>query len=447
MTVLCSCVCPGNSIIQQIEERMDDFDKPTPAILNASGLLGIGRSTVLTNAIQKCDIVDDSYMPPSIFLSNSDSIEDLIVKLYDQGYSEELDVNNLMSRSNSEKIDLCVSLLSDFTRNKEYLLIRDDGCLVDHTGSVRSWFDDIARRLQKNNELQLLLVTSRRINPSFERANDYVWSANVPELTVAERRGLLSRVLSLYQLELSVDEISKFSDLLTGFPDQVFYACHQIQDLGVTAAWKKSHDITAFNAERASIIISDYSNEPEVLKFIYLLARFEFISVDFLFQIEDRPEVEAWLSELIVKSICDYTGADRDFVRLNDSIRDHILRNKIEIDSRYEEKLSNHLKLFLEDPTAYEDDISDVLYSIKESIKAGKIPPERYLVPSHFLKSIRELYQARNYNRVIELANRILEKENSLDDAIARDIRYNLCLCTRQFRNPRLKSHSHSLIQ
>lgn len=424
-----------NDIVRCIEERMDDFDSPTPSVLIASGLVGVGRSSVLKNAIEKYNIVKSSYEYPHIVLVNGESIEDLIIKLYDLGLSEQTDIYNLLNVSFETKIGICYKLINDIQSNREVLLVHDDGCLIDYKGDIKWWFDELAKMMQENNKLQWIVASTKRIKPNIARINKYIFSVNVPELSVAERKGLFKRVLQLYSIDLDSDNINKFSGLLTGFPDQVFFACDQLHDLGITDSWKKANDITNFNNERASIILSCYSDNQDILDFIYLLSKFEFISHQFLYTIEDRKELQEVLSELIVKSICDYVGRDKEFIRLNDSIRDYIQRNKLVVPKKYLLRLQAHLNDFLDNPSNYEDDISDILYSIKESIKSGKTPPDKYLIPSHFLKSIRELYHnKKNINKVIELSYQFLKNETLLDKDIVHDVRYYLCLALARKR-------------
>lgn len=90
--------------------------------------------------------------------------------------------------------------------------------------------------------------------------------------------------------------------------------------------------------------------------------------------------------------------------------------------------------------------MSDLSYSIKESIKAGNIPPEKYLIPSHYLKSIRELYHyKKQLNKVIELSNKFLENEGSIDKHIVGDVRYYLCLALARKRDKRFLEEVHKI--
>ncbi len=179
-----------NELVRSIEERMDDFDKPTPSILNASGLKNIGRASLLKKAIEKCSVVDVAYESPHVILSNGESIEDLILKLYDLGFSSDENVLNLFNMDYEEKLMLCSKLINDIKNSDEILLIHDDGCLIDYKGEIRKWFDDLANKMQESNKLQWIIASTRRVYPPVARSKEYIFCVNVPELSIAERKGL-----------------------------------------------------------------------------------------------------------------------------------------------------------------------------------------------------------------------------------------------------------------
>ena len=120
------------------------------------------------------------------------------------------------------------------------------------------------------------------------------------------------------------------------------------------------------------------------------------------------------MNELIALSICDYVGIEKKFIRINDAIRDYVLRNRLSMPEEFRRILDEHLNSFLESEDVEERDVSETLYSIKEGIKAGRTIRDKYLIPSHFIESIRELYnEHRNLDRVIELADMLLEERAS----------------------------------
>lgn len=77
-----------NTQIGEMEQRLDDFTKPQPKVIFASGLNEIGRKTTIKYSLRKANFIRDTYEPIRIDLSRDDNIEGFIVKLYDLGISE-----------------------------------------------------------------------------------------------------------------------------------------------------------------------------------------------------------------------------------------------------------------------------------------------------------------------------------------------------------------------
>ncbi|RJR41060.1 MAG: toll/interleukin-1 receptor domain-containing protein [Deltaproteobacteria bacterium] len=428
-----------NELIKIIEERIDDFSQELPKCFISSGLPRIGRSALLRHALVKSNVTKDSYEFPLLIMRREESLEDLILKLYDLGLSHIPYPVNLMSIDINRRISIAVSLAKDIIKAKETILIRDEGCIINFSRRIQPWFDNILTQLSTSSQPIFLLCSRYRPLPEELRSRPFIFGVSVPELSFNERGGLFKRFVDFEGLALTRDDFVFFCNHFQGFPDQIRFACDLIHDLGVADAKKGSYQIIEFNSDRASVILGKYSAQPKYLDFLYLLSEFEFISLDFLFSIVDESEFGELVNDLIAASICDYVGIEKEFIRLNDAIRDYVRRNQISLPDVYQKKLKQHLDIFLKTSDEEERDVSDITYSIKEAIKAGKTVPEQYLIPSHFLRSIRDIYQKRgNLDRVIELADKLLEKEHLLDKTVAQDIRYFLCLALARKRDTRM---------
>jgi len=97
-----------NTLIDEIEERLDDFRKNTPSVLIASGLPSIGRKALLRHATRKANVVRESYEYPVITLSSQDSIEDFVLKIHDLGFSSEISVASRLRGSLTDKVSLAL---------------------------------------------------------------------------------------------------------------------------------------------------------------------------------------------------------------------------------------------------------------------------------------------------------------------------------------------------
>lgn len=54
-----------------------------------------------------------------------------------------------------------------------------------------------------------------------------------------------------------------FSDLLSGYPEQVLFAVDSISDLGLYAVRKDSHLIREYADDKAKVIVESFSNDQK----------------------------------------------------------------------------------------------------------------------------------------------------------------------------------------
>ena len=85
-----------NTEVSQFEERFDSMDMHSPNCVFTCGLHKIGRKSFSKYALKKSNIIKDSYSFPNISLEIDESVEDFILKIYDLGFSEKIDLDNLM---------------------------------------------------------------------------------------------------------------------------------------------------------------------------------------------------------------------------------------------------------------------------------------------------------------------------------------------------------------
>ncbi|MDY0263428.1 toll/interleukin-1 receptor domain-containing protein [Syntrophotalea acetylenica] len=430
-----------NDILSDFENRMDDIDLPKPTCIIASGLSKIGRSKLVSMALSKANVVTDNFNPTKIILDRVDSIEDLIIKIIDTGLTNNDNniVSDLLGKPVYEKEKILAELLRQIHDAREVLFIDDNGCLVNYSRQPTSWLMNSLEILGNLGAPAICISARYRVDRRAVRNKPLVYTIEVPELSPKERAGLLRRILELYEISLSPDDFRFFSEQLKGFPEEVYYCADLIADLGVLKAKKETHQITEFNEERASLLLRKYEGNSDVLDFIYLLSEFEFIGINFLYEIVDEDQYSPVLEDLITNLICDYIGYEKDYIRLNDSIRDFVKRNRLSLRGDLRNKLSDHVQRFVNDTEKFDRDAADFFYSIKTALAQGKKIDDRFLAPSHILRTIKELYQKReNLNRVIGLADMLLSKENSLDSRVSEDARYYLCLSLARQKDKRL---------
>jgi len=432
-----------NDKLEEFEQRIDDFNTNKPKTIIASGVPNIGRRTFLRNAFIKTSINPPSYIPLSIYLDRNDSIEDFIIKLNDLSLIDVDDeLHNLLYKTIEDKLSIASKIIVAAQKANEIILILDDGCLVNYKRELSDWF----RRLILDKMISFIPVlccaSKYRVKLSEKKIDFAAFFLDINELSTSERKRLFGKLLKLLDIDMKPDDFQLFSEQLYGYPDQVLFAVDLIDILKIEGAKKEIHQITEFNSEKAHILLQKHENDQKVFSFIRLLAQFEIISRDFIYEIVDFDKsYYSILEELEAEHICEYIGSEGEFIRLNDMIRDYIKRNQVYITNKFKKKIKAHVTNFLKDDDKLGRDSSDYIYSIKEALAGNHEIDEGHLIPSHFLRCMKELYQKRGkLDRVIQLANKILEKEDYIDKSFIQDVRYYLCLALARKKDNRLLS-------
>lgn len=427
-----------NAQLSEFEQRFDDFTKPQPRVVIASGLNEIGRKTTIRHALRKANITRDTYEPIPIDLGRDDSIEGFILKLYDLGITEKIDVGNLLGRTLEAKIELCTSLINDVARHNEIIMIDDNYGIVRFEGEIAPWFQQAVARLPDNRLAICIASAARPAKHLYLRDSSYFF-IHIPELEKSERIGLFKRYAELMNLNLSHRDFENFTPLLKGFPEQVTYAASLISELGTERAFTNSHDIANFSTYRAGIIINKFSDDANLINFLRFISSFEFVSIDFISTIEGimNQNIVHHLDILLAHNVCESMGPSNNYFRVNEIVRDAIIRDRINVDHSYEIALRKFVSDFVK---SYDDstfDISEYQIAVREALSSGINLPDRMLIPAHFLQTMRQLYDERSYADVISLADRVLQSKENYDDHTQQDIRYYLCQSLARQSDPR----------
>lgn len=425
-----------NALVNTIEERLDNFSLPTPSVIFASGLTSIGRKSLLQYALRKASCVRESFEFPVIYLSQYDGIEDFILKLNDLGLSKVDKIQERLSASYDEKIELAQELTYKLLLEKERVLIEDRGALVGTEGVVVDWFSSAIEPVKTEGYLSFIVASKYRLNAAINRVSPEFFSVSVGELDTKERNGLLVRYSKFEEIELSREDLSFFSDLLSGYPEQVLYTVNLVRDNGVHKAKRLSHTIQQYASDKAKVVLDGLKSEQQALNLIHLLSKFEFISYDVLFEIVDERTYFPVLEKLLSSSVCERMGTSADYVRVNEAIRDYVSRNRFGIPTIFDAAVKSHVNSFIQRYSDENPDISDYLFSAQEALRMGGDIPQDLIIPSVFIKTIKKLYdEDRNYQEANSLADRILLRENSLHAQTINHIRFIKCQCLARLRS------------
>jgi tetratricopeptide (TPR) repeat protein len=427
-----------NELIRGFEQRTDSLDEPTVNCILASGIPGIGRRALMRHCLAKANLVTEAYESPVIALSDGESIEDFLQRVYDLGFTEHADLSALLTRTIPAKVVAGVKLLEDVVAAKEVILVVDGGAIAAPDGELSAWFRLVAEGMAKFDRPVLGIASRYRVSKQKLRGLPHVFAMEVSELSAPERSGLLKRYADWSGLALPASELQFIAGLLSGLPEQVLYAVDMAREEGVARLHRESFRIVDFSSQRISNLMAALDSDPEAVAFLRLLAEFEFVSEVLLLAIAgDNEKARSVFDRFAAMAVCEYIGATGEYLRLNEAVRDYVTRTyTLRADLR--EKLERHLRRNLQDVPTENMDVADLLATLKAALLRGEQIASDLLIPSHFLKAIKELYDARENNRgVVALAERALSNAAHLDERIVREIRVYMCLALARQRDPR----------
>lgn len=425
---------------ENFEERIHDFDKVKPSTIIVSGFSGVGRRTFLHRALYKTNITECSNKPSSILLDRNVSIEDFILKINDLGLVDLKEkIFSLSDKSVEEKIKIIHSIMDAAYSSKELIYLVDDGCIVNYERCISGWFLDVINSYT-TNEFPIFCIASKyNVNFRNRPRNEKFYFVELSELNSNERKRLFKQLLDLYEVNLDKRSFDDISELLSGFPDQAMFAVDILHCDPATKISDKIPLITDFNTDKASILLNKYDSEDDVLDFIRLLAQFEVISSDFIFSLVPEDKYYPILEKLAAEHIVELIGLDGEIIRLNDIVRDYIKRNRIVLNKDISDKIQAQVKKIIGTDELFERDSSEYIFTLKEALKNNIQIEDKLLIPSHYLRCMKDLYYGKgNLDRIIELADIILQKEKNLEYRVLQDIRYYLCLALAKKKDRRM---------
>ena len=431
-----------NELLNKVEERLDSFTESQPKVLIASGLEGVGRKTFLTKGVIKSNLVRESFPFPEISVNYTESIEDFILKLSDLGFTDGLSIADIASCELSVKIDVLIALLAKLQTSKEIIIVRDYGCIINYEGEMADWFYNVISSTSLKNEVVLLVVAKFK-HVKNKKFDSHSFDLAIPELSVKERAGLLSRLLIAEEIDIPTDEKESITSILTGYPNQVHFAVRMLKELGLDQFNKERYRVVDFGNKNSSVLLSEIQENEDKMALLVLLSKFDYIDKSFVkevFNDKDQLFFDA-LQYFYLQGIVDYLGTSSEYIRLSDIVKDYIKRGRFELSEEYSKRLHELSKEILANQEL-QDDISvpELLFTTKQALIDGEDIDDNAIIPSIYLSTMNDLYHSKKYSYVIKFADKALEHEKNMEKNIIFEIRYLLCSALAQLKQERFKT-------
>ena len=382
-------------LIRKYEERIFDFEKPAPITMISTGIPSIGRRKFTLHCLKNSNKIRENYTPPTIFLGSRDSIEDLIISLYDLGFSqkERKELFALLNREMKDKVSLAAELLLEIEQHETIIFIIDNYSIVGQDSNIVDWFKETVKSLRGIERLFICLISRSRIRYKQLLYNDYIFATEMPELEKYERNAIFNALLELESIQINKQNFSTICELFNGFPEQVFFTFDNLISEGLPYLMKNMHLIPDYNSEKVAHVVQKYESDKFAIQVLGFLSDCEFVSLNFLETVfkEDSQRIKSVIEEFSNSFIIEFIGATKEYFRLNDAIRDYIQRIGIRLDEKYKRNLENHVKSTFNDYDTLDRDMSDYVITVKEALKKEYDIPQELLLPSHFLNAMRDL--------------------------------------------------------
>lgn len=433
-----------NSEMESFESRINDFTIEKTNFIIASGISTVGRRSFLKRALNKTGIVRKSYSSPIIVLDGHQSIEDFIMELSSISDSD-VDID-LMSSTLDKKIDFAFDLLRALNTDlKDKLFIDDQGAIVTHTGELAYWFKQIVEKFDSSDYVSISACIISKYKPHFIYSLKNVFHLHIDVLSPSDRNKLLFQYSSLNNLILDKPELADISQLFSGFPEEIFYTIDVIKENSKEYFYKNTHIISDYSDNKIQSIISGFNYTDDDNKILKILSKFNFINLESLSKIleyalipEKINDIEKYMRHGMVNKI----GVDGEYITLNLAAKNYYERQ-----IHLEKQLSNALDRFVGSIDINESnlDIADEMFVMQEKLRLGKEVPLDKLIPSYYLKTMKNLYDNRKNSAVIKLADSILQSSDVLDSYIRDEIRFFLCSSLARLKDERFKNEVQNI--
>ena len=405
-----------------------------------SGFPLVGRKTLLKHFVNHYILQNKTtdYHPVVLNMKQTDSIEQFVLLLNEYiGFISNDKLLLELSDGKEKALEWCRKILNVLWKYHERVIIEDDTCIVKPGGGIEEWFMDIVHMSDIPNATLLFVASRYRPCHSFVSKTPLLMEMPVSTLSRESMYNLFKGYLDIENLVLEKDDMDYFVDNFTGFPkqavDMVGYLCSN--DI---ISSRKHATVLAANYDGNFNAVMEYLSD-EAKDLLFLLAKFDFISCDLLQEIFGSKDISQMLDELNSYSLYDMFGLSRQYISLNHSVTDYIVRIKQKVSKALNRKLQIVAKKVLSEMQSELTDLSSSLLNVKMNILNNITKmDERYLIPSFVLKVIVEEYHAEHDKNVVDIATKLIHDYKKVNYASCiKAIHYWMCcsLCRKQDRD------------
>ncbi len=401
-----------NQEIEEFEQRRSNLDKAEMVCCVASGFEGIGRKRFMDHCLKKSHILREASSYNLIQMEMHESIEDFILKLSDLSSGLDTPDTVMALKTMEEKVERVTSLLKCFQDSREVVFVEDVGTLITPTQEMIPWLKSALERVRP----RFVLGISSKYPLRRTKCAANVFSIRLNELNKGDRINMFREYSEQCGLDLERETLQTVSDLLTGYPTQIFWAVTVLKEYSDAEISSHLYEIVDYANDKAATVLNHFDGNEKAINFLAYLSRFEILSAEMIskaFQID--PDLQKIYEEFRALSICNLYGSNGEIIRVSDVIRDYVNRMKHELAEPYQKIIDEMVSTSL-DQKFYEDsDLASYYGIIKEKIINGASTSSAAILPSLYIKSIVEFYNNRSYKKCCALCKQIINDKADQD--------------------------------
>lgn len=381
-----------------------------------------------------------SYTPLDVRLTDTDSIEEFIKQLNDYAKLYDLaQLYDLMSAGRDSCVSLAVALINRIVEYHEKILVNDTGSIVLSNGSLSDWFKAVIQKEELVGRVSILVASRYSLSPVALREMPQAQANSIHSLTRPDMVALFNSYASKLNIKCGKDTVNAYIDAIAGYPEQAFAIVDTIKEFGESAVKQELPKIQKMFDSDLRSIVKMIEADSEVMQALVLMAKFEFITVDILGELLGSDPFLV-LSELRRYGLIEAFGSSGQYLRIDQSLADYVLRIKMPLENKLETKLNAFSKKVLNETDLNSLDLATDIFRLKKMIADPRMTINtQFLLPSVALKVIIDEYRQRHYDNVITIADKILNdyQRNSFESVLY-SIHYWLCLSLCKTRDSRL---------
>lgn len=418
-----------NEDISLFENKLYSANGKRLRSLIVSGREGVGKESFVKQCLCKLDYPKE-IEPYRIGMQQKEGVEDFIalLNLITRTYNSE-DIKDILSRGPQEKAEVAVELLNTLYSTRSVVLVDDNMSCVLPTKDLPEWLSDILSNPKLNSQLGLFILSKIAPNAYVESSIPQVAHIPLKPLNKNDRKKLFYLIANSYGLNVKDEDANFFVEKLLQSPEQIYKAVESIKTNGLIRAKADISSLISLGDRKTKAILQSFSDEEREV--VITLARFEFLSFDILEDFFEERYKEAYdtVTDLIAYGVASAFGPYDDFVRMDASVSDYIMRNNMSLPKDLEYHIKSVLEKRMAESNDITEDISLYLYETKTKIMSGKSVADDYMMPSVVIRAIIDLYNQERYPEVIPICDTVLNDNHfKYYNEAKREITYWLCL-------------------